>query len=141
MAELKTIPNDGDVDAFIDAVEPEWKRDDSRELLKLIGKITGEKPKMWGPSIIGYGDYHYKYASGREGDWFLSGFSPRKQSMTVYLMGGYDDAEELLEKLGKHKTSVGCLYFKKLEDIDLKILEELIIHSIEKLKVRYKDFN
>lgn len=141
MAELKTRHNADDVNAFINAADSERKRDDSFELLRLIKKITGEEPRMWGASIIGFGRYHYKYKSGREGDWFLSGFSPRKQSMTVYLTGGYSGSEDLLKKLGKHKVSVGCLYFKKLEDIDVSILEQLIINSVETLKERYRKFN
>ncbi len=141
MAELKTKPTDASVEDFIDSVESETKRDDCRELLKLIGKITGEKPKMWGDSIVGFGDYHYKYKTGREGDWFLSGFSPRKQSMTIYMMGGYEGSEDLLPKLGKHKTSVGCLYVNKLADIDLQILEKLVKNSIKLLKTRYKEHN
>ncbi len=141
MAELKTKQNEGDVNSFLDSVEPEWKRDDSREILAMMKKITGEEPKMWGASIVGFGSYHYKYKSGREGDWFLTGFSPRKQSMTVYMMGGYAETSELLQKLGKHKTSVGCLYFKKLAELDLKVLEELIKKSIAKLKETYKEYN
>lgn len=142
MAELKTKPNDSSVDDFIDSIESETKRDDCRVLLKLIGKITNEEPRMWGTSIVGFGDYHYKYNSGREGDWFLSGFSPRKQSLTIYMMGGYGtESESLLSKLGKHKSSVGCLYVNKLADIDMKILEKLIIISIEKLKETYKEYN
>ncbi len=141
MSELKTKPTGASVDDFIDSIESETKRDDCRELLSLIGKITGEKPKMWGTSIVGFGDYHYKYKTGREGDWFLSGFSPRKQSMTIYMMGGYTDTEELLPKLGKHKTSVGCLYVNKLADIDMKVLEKLIKKSVETLKKTYKEFN
>lgn len=141
MAELKTQPNNQSVEAFIDSIEPEWKRDDARELLKLIGNISGEKPVMWGDSIVGFGNYHYKYESGREGDWFLAGFSPRKTSMTIYMMGGFEGQDTALEKLGKHKKSVGCLYVKKLADIDLKVLEEMTIRSIETLKKRYADFN
>lgn len=141
MAELKTKPNEQNVDTFLDSIEPEWKRHDSWEVLKLLRKITGEQPKMWGASIVGFGSYHYKYKSGREGDWFLTGFSPRKQSMTVYMMGGYTETSGLLEKIGKHKTGVGCLYFKKLADIDLGILKQLIEKSIERLKDTYQDFN
>ncbi|MEP0986583.1 DUF1801 domain-containing protein [Ekhidna sp.] len=141
MAELKTKPNNLSVEAFIDSIEPEWKRDDARELLKLITKISGEKPVMWGDSIVGFGNYHYKYDSGREGDWFLAGFSPRKTSMTIYVMGGFEGQEELLEKLGKHKKSVGCLYIKKLADINLGILEKMTEKSIEMLKKRYADYN
>ncbi len=141
MAELKTKPTDSSVEEFIDSVESETKRDDCRELLKIIGKVTGEKPVMWGTSIVGFGNYHYKYKTGREGDWFLAGFSPRKQSMTVYMMGGFEGKEELLDKLGKHKMSVGCLYVNKLADIDLKILEKLIKNSVNILKNSYEGQN
>jgi len=138
MAELKTKPTDASVETFVDSIESEVKRDDCRELLKLIGKITGENPKMWGASIVGFGQYHYKYDSGREGDWFLSGFSPRKQNLTIYMMGGYGEgADDLLGKLGKHKKSVGCLYVNKLADIDLKIFENLVAKSVSKLKKIY----
>ncbi|MEP1097420.1 MAG: DUF1801 domain-containing protein [Cyclobacteriaceae bacterium] len=140
MAELKTKPNDASVEQFIDSIESEVKRDDCRELLNLLSRITGEKPKMWGASIVGFGEYHYKYKSGREGDWFLSGFSPRKQNLTIYMMGGYGNgAEQLLAQIGKHKRSVGCLYVKKLADIDIELLEKLLIMSVNKLKSTYKD--
>lgn len=138
MAELKTTPNDRDVYAFIDSVEPDWKREDSRELLNLFGKIMGTSPVMWGDSIVGYGSYHYKYKSGREGDWFLSGFSPRKQSITIYLMGGSDGADELFERLGKYKKSVGCVYINKLADVNIEVLEQLITHSVNSLKEMYE---
>ena len=141
MAELKTKPNDQSVEDFIDSVEPEWKRDDAREVLQLLKKITGEEPVMWGDSIVGFGNYHYKYKTGREGDWFLAGFSPRKTSMTIYMMGGFDGQEELLEKLGKHKKSVGCLYVKKMADIDTKVLEQMTKLSIATLKKRYAEYN
>lgn len=141
MAELKTQPNNQSVTAFIDSVEPEWKRDDARKILKLMQKISGEEPVMWGSAIVGFGKYHYKYESGREGDWFLTGFSPRKTSLTIYMMAGYKGQDELLEKLGKYKKSVGCLYIKKLEDVDLKILEEMTKKSIQSLKERYAEYN
>ncbi len=141
MAELKTKPNDQNVETFIDSVEPEWKRDDARELLTFFEKITGEKPVMWGDSLIGYGKYHYKYKSGREGDWFTAGFSPRKANMTIYVMAGFEGQEELLEQLGKYKKSVGCLYVKKLADIDMNVLEQMTKKSIETLKRRYADHN
>ena len=141
MADLKTAPNEQSVETFIDSVEPEWKRDDAREILSLIGKITGEDPVMWGDSIVGFGNYHYKYESGREGDWFLAGFSPRKQSTTIYMMGGFDGQDEMLEKLGKHKKSVGCLYIKKLADVDMSTLEKMIKKSVETLKKRYAEYN
>ena len=141
MAELKTSPNNNSVEAFIAGVEPEWKRDDAWEILKLLQKLTGEEPVMWGDSIVGFGNYHYKYESGRELDWFLAGFSPRKTSLTIYMMGGFNGQDENLEKLGKHKKSVGCLYIKKLEDIDLGILEQMTVKSIETIKKRYADYN
>lgn len=141
MAELKTRPNDKSVAEFIDAVEPEWKRDDAREVLNLLQKITGEEPVMWGDSIVGFGNYHYKYESGRELDWFLAGFSPRKTSMTIYMMGGFEGHDQYLEKLGKFKKSVGCLYIKKMADVDMGILEQMTIKSIETIKKRYADYN
>lgn len=141
MAELKTTPNNNDVHAFIEGVENDRKREDCKVLLELIGKITGEQPKMWGDSIVGYGNYHYVYESGREGDWFLAGFSPRKQSITIYMMGGNDAPQELIDQLGKHKMSVGCLYINKLADVDLDVLKKLISLSVETLKKRYADYN
>ena len=136
MAELKTKKNDGDVKAFIERVENETRRNDARKVLALMEEITGEKASMWGPSIIGFGSYHYKYASGREGDWMLTGFSPRKQSTTLYLMSGFTQLEPLLGKLGKHKTGKGCLYINKLEDVNENVLKELIEKSIQILKQR-----
>jgi hypothetical protein len=133
MAELKTKPNDSSVVAFLGMIEPEQKRKDSFELLEMMKELTGENPKMWGDSIIGFGTYHYKYKTGREGDWFVSGFSPRKQSLTLYLMSGFEGEQELLSKLGKHKTSKGCLYIKKLSDVDRQILRKLVSRSIEKI--------
>lgn len=138
MAELKTRPNDKDVNAFIDSVKPEWKRDDSRKILQLLQRVTNEDPVMWGDSIVGFGTYHYTYKTGREGDWFLTGFSPRKQSFTIYMMGGSKGSEQLLKKLGKYKMSVGCLYFNKLDDINLKALEKLVSNSVEVLRQAYK---
>ncbi|WP_462248073.1 DUF1801 domain-containing protein [Ekhidna sp.] len=141
MADIKTQPNNLSVDGFLDKVEPAWKRDDSKKIMQLLQKITGEKPVMWGETIIGFGNYHYKYKSGREIDYFLAGFSPRKANITVYMMGGFEGHDEDLAKLGKYKKSVGCLYFKKLEDIDVKVLERMTIRSIETLKKRYADYN
>lgn len=141
MAELKTQPNNNSVEAFIDTVEPEGKRDDARVILKLLEEVSGEKPAMWGDSIVGFGAYHYKYESGREGDWFLAGFSPRKANMTIHIVGGFENQEENLKKLGKHTKSVGCLYVKKLDDIDLKVLEKMTAISIATLKKRYAEYN
>lgn len=133
-AELKTKENSGDINKFLNSVDNEQKRNDSFVLLELMKKITKEEPKMWGDSIIGFGNYHYKYESGREGDWFLCGFSPRKQNLSIYLMCNFDGLEDLLADLGKHKKSVGCLYIKKLEDINIKVLEKMIKRAIQILK-------
>ena len=134
MAELKTKLNDASVTDFLNGVEDDQKRRDSFYLLELMQKITGETPKMWGGSIVGFGSYHFKYASGREGDWFLTGFSPRKQSMTLYIMSGFDQYDDLMSKLGKHKTGVSCLYVKKIEDVDEGVLKSLIKTSVEFLR-------
>jgi nucleoid DNA-binding protein len=134
MAELKTKQTKASVEKFLKGIKDEKKREDSFKILKLMGQITKAEPKMWGPNIIGFGNYHYKYKSGREGDWFLTGFSPRKQSLTLYLMTYLDKHKDLLKKLGKHKTGKGCLYINKLEDVEIKVLKELITTSVKKLK-------
>ncbi len=130
MAELKTKPNDADVEAFLAAVPDDQKRSDSLVLLDLFRTVTGAPPKMWGAAIVGFGDYHYVYASGREGDWFVTGFSPRKQNLTLYSMGGYEPHGELLARLGKHKLGKGCLYINRLQDVDLAVLRELIMATV-----------
>jgi hypothetical protein len=134
MAELKTKVNDASVEGFLNSVKDEQTRQDCFEILKIMKQVTREEPKMWGTSIVGFGSYHYKGASGREGDWMLTGFSPRKQNLTLYLMGGFDAQANLLKKLGKHKTSVGCLYIKKLADVDKRVLKELIKNSVKSMK-------
>ena len=131
MAELKTKRNKGDVEAFLNSVQDEKKRQDSFTVLELMKKVTGKQPEMWGDSIVGFGSYHYKYASGREGDWMLTGFSPRKQNLTVYIMPGFDKYDQLLSKLGKHSTGKSCLYIKKIEDVDLDVLKALVKQSVE----------
>lgn len=133
MSDMKTQRNEASVEDFLNSVEHETRREDSFTVLEMMKKITGEEPAMWGDSIVGFGSYHYTYASGREGDWFVTGFSPRKQSLTLYLMYGFEEFEELLTKLGKHKVGKACLYINKLADIDLKVLEELIRKSITEL--------
>lgn len=133
MAELKTKLNDGSVVDFINSVGDTKKREDSFVIIELMKKITKAEPKMWGGSIVGFGLRRFKYASGRELDWFLTGFSPRKQNLTFYIMSGFDGYNELLKKLGKYKTSKACLYVKKLEDIDIKVLKEMIKHSVKKI--------
>ena len=134
MAELKTKRNKGDVEAFLNSVPDEKKRQDSFAILDLMKQVTGEEPEMWGDSIIGFGSYHYKYASGRDGDWFVTGFSPRKQNLTLYIMAGFDDYDQLLGKLGKHSIGKSCLYVKKTEDVDMDVLKELVKQSVEHMK-------
>ncbi len=130
MAKLKTSKNDGDVYDFLNAVENEKKREDCFKILELMQEITGEPPKMWGNSIVGFGDYHFRYDSGREGEWFLSAFSPRKENLTLYIMAGFRRYDELMAKLGKYKTGRSCLYIKKIEDIDWAVLRELVEQSV-----------
>jgi hypothetical protein len=131
MAELKTKVNDGDVIAYLNTIEPEKKREDSFAILELMKEVTGEEPKMWGKSIVGFGSYHYKGKSGREGDWFLTGFAARKQSLTLYIMAGFERYDELLADLGKCTLGKGCLYIKKLEDVDDTSLRKLVKLSAE----------
>ncbi len=134
MSELKTQKNDASVTAFLNTIEDEKKRADSFALLKLFEEVTGEPATMWGPSIVGFGSYHYKGASGREGDWMLTGFSPRKQNLTLYIMAGFDRYDELMARLGKHSTGKSCLYIKRLEDVDQAVLRELISQSAEHMR-------
>lgn len=135
MSTLKTTINDASVEDFIDKVEDKTKKQDSLVLLETYEKLTGEKPKMWGTSIIGFGKYHYKSErSTQEGDWPLAAFSPRKQNLTLYFTAGFHDHAELLDKLGKHKTSKGCLYINKLADVDMNVLEKLITLSYTDMK-------
>jgi hypothetical protein len=129
MAELKTKPTEASVQAFLDSVESEQKRQDAFAILELMREATQEEPVMWGESIVGFGSYHYRYASGREGDWFLAGFSPRKRNLTLYIMSGFDEYDDLLAKLGKHKTGKSCLYLNKLADVDQEVLRELVQQS------------
>ncbi len=137
MAELKTKLNDASVEEFIESVEDDVKREDCRTLLKVMSEITGEEPKMWGTSIVGFGLFHYKYASGREGDWMKTGFSPRKQNLTLYIMDGFGKYDELLAALGNHKTGKSCLYIKRLGDIDIKALKRLIKASVTHFDRKY----
>lgn len=127
--ENKTKPEKTSPQAFLDKVPDEKKRKDAYEILEIMQKATGQPPVMWGPAIVGFGSYHYKYASGREGDAPAAGFSPRKNNLSIYIMSGFRERDELMEKLGKYKTGVSCLYIKSLDDIDRKILAELIKRS------------
>jgi len=133
MAELKTKPSDLSVEGFLNSIDDKARRRDALSLLDIMQQVTGTKPKMWGNSIVGFGKRHYRYASGREGDWFLVGFSPRKANLTLYLSYADIQNEALRQKLGKHKTGKGCLYIKQLADVDLSILREIIGQSVKKL--------
>ncbi len=134
MSNNKTQKTGASVSEFLQAVDNPRRREDGFAILEMMRQITGLEPEMWGPSIIGFGDYHYQYASGREGDIFLVGFAPRKQNLSLYLESGFEEHERLLAKLGKHRRSVACLYINKLADLDLDVLRELIDESFKRSK-------
>ena len=134
MAELKTKANEGDVEAFLNGIGNEKRRADCFTVLELMKRVTEAEPKMWDAGIVGFGSYRYKYASGREGDWFVAGFSPRKANLTLYIMSGFTRYGELLATLGKHKTGKSCLYVNKLADVNLDVLEEMIESSVENVR-------
>jgi len=134
VSDLKTQRNDASVEAFLNSVENERKRANSFAILELMREATGEEPAMWGSSIVGFGSYHDRYASGREGDWFTVGFSPRVQNLTLYIMSGFEGYEALLEKLGKFRTGKACLYINELADVDVAVLRELVQRSVAHLK-------
>lgn len=136
MAEPKTKRNRKSVEKFLDDVENTRRREDAREVLKLMQDVTGEKPEMWGDSIVGFGKYRYKYESGREGESMLTGFSPRKANLTLYIMSGFSRYQDLLERLGKHKTGKSCLYVNRLEHLDLDVLRQLVEESVAAVKAR-----
>ena len=131
MAETKTKPTSESVEGFLNKISDEERRADCFQVANIMEELTGEKPKMWGPSIVGFGSYHYKYDSGREGDWCMTGFSPRKKDLTLYLMMGFEKRGELMEKLGKHSHSKSCLYIKRLSDIHIPTLKKLIKASLK----------
>jgi hypothetical protein len=138
MADLKTKPTEQSVEDFLNAIPDEQKRADAFAIVKLMKQVTRAEPTMWGGSIVGFGRYHYKYASGHEGDACLVGFSPRKQNLTLYLMLGLANYTDLLKKLGKHKIGKGCLYINKLADVDLPTLKELVKQAVKNLKATYR---
>lgn len=137
MAENKTKETKASVERFINSVKDKNIRADCNAMVKIMKSATKEEPKMWGTSMVGFGTYHYKYESGREGDMCLAGFSPRKQNLTIYLMPGFEVQQSLLKKLGKYKTSKVCLYIKSLNDIDVKVLKEMISQSVKEMKKLY----
>ena len=134
MADLKTKSTRASVNAFLKTGVTADRREDCLTLVRTMQQATGAKPKMWGTSIVGFGSYHFKYASGREGDWFLTGFASRKQALTIYIMAGFGAYEALLARLGKYTTGKGCLYIKRLADVDLAVLQELVTESVQYLK-------
>jgi len=136
MADNKTKPTKLSVAAFIGALTDHTRRADAKTLVKMMQTAAGEKPQMWGPSIIGFGSYHYRYDSGREGDMPLIGFSPRKAATVLYNMTGFSDSEALRAKLGKHTTGKGCLYIKRLADVDQRVLEALVVKSVAAMRAR-----
>ncbi len=139
MARIKTTETSKSVTEFINAVPNEIKRKDSFRIIEIMQKQTGFEPKMWGPSIIGFGNYHYKYESGHEGDMPLTGFSPRSTAIVFYFSENFENKDELLKSLGKHTTGKVCVYIKKLADIDISVLKKMITNSVKDIKSRYPD--
>ncbi len=137
MAEQKLKPGEESVSAFLDRIERETRRTECYALVDMMKRATNTEPRIWGSGVIGFGNYHYKYASGHEGDCFVAGFAPRKTALTVYITAGVERFPKLLANLGKHKAGKGCLYIKKLDDVDLSVLEELVSRSVEWTKATY----
>ncbi len=137
MAELKTKASDASVSAFLQSVDGEQKHRDARDILALMKEETGKRPRMWGTSIVGFGSHHYKYQSGREGDWLVTGFSPRKQNLAVYIVPGFSRYSTLMNRLGKYKTGKSCLYLRRLGDVDQKVLRQLVTRSVADMKKLY----
>ena len=134
---MKTTPTTASVDAFLDALDDAAKQDDSRAVAAMMTEVTGAPATMWGTSIVGFGNYHYRYASGREGDFFETGFAPRKRALTLYVMAGFSQYEALLGRLGKFTTGKSCLYVKRLADVDMGVLRELVAHSVKTIREKY----
>ncbi len=134
---MKTKATDSSVERFIDAIEDAGQREDCKTLTDMMQRVTGASPKMWGDAIVGFGDFRYRYESGREGDWFLTGFSPRKGKISIYTMTGFDRYPDLMERLGKYKVGKSCLYIRRLDDVDLGVLEELAGRSVKETAERY----
>ena len=137
MAKMKTTPTRASVDAYIDAVEDAQKRADCRAVAAMMAEVTGAPAQMWGPSIVGFGSYHYRYASGREGDFMETGFAARKRAITLYIMAGFSEYGDLLAKLGKHDTGKSCLYVKRLADVDQAVLREMVERSVAWIRARH----
>ena len=140
MADNKTRPTEVDPHDFLDTVENPTRRSDAEVLLEMMKRVTGYEPRMWGPSIIGFGRYHYRYDSGREGDSMITGFSPRKANLVIYVMPGYEDRTEQLDALGKHRLGKSCLYVNKLADVDLSVLERIVADGVAEMRSAYETF-
>ncbi len=140
-AQNKTKPTAVSPKTFLAGVEPLGRREDALVLLKVFTRVTGCKPKMWGTSIIGFGRYHYKYDSGREGEHLITGFSPRKSALTIYVMPGYRDMSDKLARLGKHKIGKSCLYINKLDDVDMSVLEEIVADGVAYMRAKYQTWD
>ena len=136
MAELKTKPTKASVSGFLNKVSDKSRREDCLKVLEIMKDVTGEEPEMWGESIVGFGRYRYEYQSGTKGEWMITGFSPRKGDLTLYLMSGFEAVPDLMARLGKHKTGKSCLYLKKLADVDVKVLRKLVEKSIKGMASR-----
>ena len=137
MTELKTRPTGASVTAFVKGIEDPKTRRDINKIAAMMRRATGARARMWGPSIVGYGRYHYEYASGRSGDWMLTGYSPRKSNISIYVMSGFESFASLMQRLGKYKTGRSCLYVKRLSDVDEAVLEQLISRSVDLMRERY----
>ena len=138
MAELKTKPTDKNVAAFLEAITDRSRRTDCYTVLDMMKRVTGAEPRIWGTGVVGFGDYHYKYESGREGDWFVAGFASRKSALTLYITAGVERFPKVLAKLGKHKAAKGCISIKKLDDVNLSVLEDLLKKSVDQIKAAGK---
>lgn len=137
MAENKTRATNASVSEFLDAIEDRQQRNDLKKVAAMMRRATGKRARMWGPSIVGYGSYHYRYDSGREGDFLVTGYAPRKQNMAIYIMPGFKHFGDLMHRLGKHKTGKSCLYIKRLADVDEKVLEQLIREAVNYMREHY----
>jgi hypothetical protein len=137
MADMKTRPTDANVNEFLRSIPDDLRRQDCLRVVEIMKSVTGEEPKLWGAGMVGFGSYHYRYDSGREGDWFVTGFSPRKGNLTLCIMAGFDRYPELLGRLGKYKTGKSCLYVKALADVDETVLRELVQASVDHIRHTY----
>jgi hypothetical protein len=138
MAENKTRPTAASVTAFVNSIDDPRRRAEVRKVAAMMRRVTGKRARMWGPSMVGYGTYHYRYASGREGDFMLTGYSPRKQALTIYILAGFDRFRPLMKKLGTFKTGKSCLYIRRLADVDEEVLEQLIDESVKYMRDNYQ---